>query len=133
MEDRAPYGRGRVSRQRASISAAAAMMGGAFSVDDLAVRAREIDPGVGTATVYRAVAAMVASGHLDAVGERDGRALYAVCGEAGHHHHAVCTSCGRVEATPCAVEHLVPPGGFRVTRHEVTLYGLCGPCARRAG
>lgn len=133
MEDRAPYGRGRVSPQRTAIAEAIAMLDGAFTVDDLARRARMADPGLGTATVYRAVAAMVGSGHLEAVGQREGRALYAACDADHHHHHAVCTSCGRVEATPCAVEALTPPGGFRVTRHEVTLYGLCGACARAAG
>lgn len=133
MEDRAPYGRGRVSPQRAAIAEAVAMLDGAFTVDELAGRARDVEPGLGTATVYRAVAAMVASGHLEAVGERGGRALFASCGADDHHHHAVCTACGRVEATACAVESLAPPGGFRVTHHEVTLYGLCGACARTAG
>lgn len=130
MEDRAPYGRGRVSRQRAAITEVLAGLDGAFTVDELAARARDVDPGIGTATVYRAVAAMVAAGHLDAVGEREGRTLYAACGADEHHHHAVCTACGRVEPTACAIERLAVPNGFRVTRHDVVLYGLCADCGQ---
>lgn len=128
MEDRAPYGRGRVSPQRAAIAGALAMLDSAFTVDELAAKAREVDPGIGTATVYRAVAAMEAAGHLEAVGERGDRTLYAACSEADHHHHAVCTSCGRVEPTGCGLGALAPDG-FTVTHHRVTLYGLCAACA----
>lgn len=131
MEDRAPYGQGRVSRQRAAIAAAVDMQGGAFSVEEIATAARQVDPGIGTATVYRAIAAMESSGHLDSVGERDGHALYAVCDRSGHHHHAVCTSCGRVEPTPCRLGELTPRG-FKVTSHDVTLYGLCPSCSANA-
>ena len=92
---------------------------------------QQIDPAIGLATVYRAVSAMEDSGWLTRVGESGGNALYARCERAGHHHHAVCMACGRVEHTPCPVGEdstaSVPPG-FRVTSHELTLYGLCDAC-----
>lgn len=124
------YGSGRVTPQRASIAACADRLPGAFTVDKLAACARGADASLGTATVYRAVAAMEASGWLERVGERGGSALFARCGAGGHHHHVVCDGCGRVAVAECPVA--VTPGdaaGFVVTRHEVTLYGLCPTCA----
>lgn len=128
-----PYGRGRVSRQRASIARAVASLLGAFTVDDLARAVREEEPGVGTATLYRAVSAMADSGHLEVVGERDGARLYAACDADGHHHHIVCTGCGRFEAAPCAISHATRDhaegAGFVLAAHDLTLYGLCPACA----
>ena len=132
----AAYGAGRTSAQRLAIARAAGAATGAFSVDDLAVQAREADSAIGTATVYRAVAAMAREGFVQQVGARDGRALYVRCADAGHHHHLVCTGCGAVAEAPCPVDGAVTEaagrGGFQITSHEVTLYGLCGACVRGA-
>jgi Fur family transcriptional regulator, ferric uptake regulator len=130
---RAAFGGGRASSQRLAIAAATAAESGAFTADDLAASARAEDPRIGLATVYRSIAAMLASGWLERVGTRDGHALYLRC-TAGehHHHHLVCTSCGRVEETPCPLGDVAleraARAGFVVTRHEVNVYGLCRSC-----
>lgn len=128
----AAFGAARLSPQRREIVSATATLRGAFTVEELSRAARARDEGIGTATVYRAVAALEASGWLERVGERDGSALYAHC-HAGqrHHHHVVCESCGRVEATECpvTVASEAHSDGFRITRHEVTLYGICPACS----
>ena len=132
-----PYGSGRMTPQRRCIAQTAAEMRGAFSVEELAACVRSRDGTVGVATVYRAVTALLASGWLERVGERDGSALFARCQAGGyHHHHVICDGCGRIEATPCPVaapaagsDGSPEAGGFLVTRHEVTLYGLCPACA----
>jgi Fe2+ or Zn2+ uptake regulation protein len=127
----AAFGTARVSPQRREIVSAAAEIEGAFTIDDLACAARTRDAGIGTATVYRAVAALESSGWLERVGERDTSALFACCDAGGHHHHhVVCERCGRVEPTECPVAIAVDAGpeGFRITRHEVTLYGVCPAC-----
>ena len=129
------YGGGRLSTQRRAIAAAAREFPGAFTVDELVAassqRGREA---VGTATAYRAVAALEESGWLERIGERDGSALFLRCNAGhGHHHHLVCDRCGHAEPTECplpAIEYDAKEhGGFVVTRHEVTLYGLCAECA----
>lgn len=127
-DSRRPYGAARVSPQRRTIADVTASLGGAFTVEALADAVREADAGIGTATVYRAVGALVASGWLERVGEREGSALFVRCAAGGHHHHLVCDGCGAVSATPCTVPHAEDSGGFVVTRHEVTLYGLCPAC-----
>jgi Fur family ferric uptake transcriptional regulator len=127
------YGAGRVTPQRQLIARTAADMPGAFSVEELATAVRARDAGAGVATVYRAVTALLDSGWLERVGERDGSALFARCHAGGHHHHhVVCDGCGAIEATECPVavaSAARSSNGFVITRHEVTLYGLCPRCA----
>ncbi len=111
-------------------------MPGAFTVDALAGAVRDRRPGTGVATVYRAVAAMVESGWLERVGERDGTALFTRCGAGErHHHHLVCTRCGATIATECPLDSglqaVAARDGFIVTGHEVRLYGLCPSCCGR--
>lgn len=126
------FGTGRVTGRRRAIAAAADALGTAFTVDDLIEAARGISPGIGVATVYRAVAAMESSGSLERVGTRESSALYVRCDHADHHHHLVCTSCGKVAHAGCPPSLAAPvegPDGFVVTRHDLTLYGLCAACA----
>ncbi|MDF1541835.1 MAG: transcriptional repressor [Anaerosomatales bacterium] len=118
--------------RRRSVAAAADGFARAFTVDDLIAAARAHSPGIGIATVYRAVAAMEGAGALERVGSRDGSALYVRCSEDEHHHHLVCTACGAVAHTPCPLGTNMPDSaheGFVVTSHQITLYGLCAACA----
>jgi Fe2+ or Zn2+ uptake regulation protein len=56
----------------------------------------------------------------------------------GHHHHLICTSCGRVEdfTVPDTVERtvdsamasVVAPTGFAPTAHRLDLLGICRSC-----
>jgi Fur family ferric uptake transcriptional regulator len=129
------YGAGRSTAPRRAVASAASAFGCAFTAEELTARVRLRSPGVSTATVYRSIAVMAASGYLTQVGDRDGAALYARCAESGHHHHVVCTSCGATAHTPCPVDDAelasAVPEGFVVTSHEVRLYGLCARCAKR--
>ena len=127
-----PFGSGRMTAQREVIVQSATQMGCAFTVDDLAIAARDRDASIGVATVYRAVSALEETGWLERVGDRDGSALFARCAAGDrHHHHLICTTCGRVEPAECPIEAATPQGaleGFVITGHEVTLYGLCPDC-----
>ena len=135
--ERRPFGTGRLTPQRRSIAAAIESMSGAFTVDDLVHAVRVRRSATGTATIYRAVAAMESEGWLERVGERSGSVLYLRCAADDHHHHLVCTGCGRVEAATCPLEGLVEDAvdrsGFLVTEHEITLYGLCATCRPGTG
>ena len=128
-----PYGERRMTPQRRLVVDVAEGWPGAFTVDELsaAVRSRERTSSV--ATVYRAVSALAENGWLERVGDRNGSALFARCAAGTrHHHHVVCDGCGRVEAAECPVVAHVSAGdvaGFVITRHDVTLYGLCPDCA----
>lgn len=130
----AAYGPGRASAPRTAVAHATMEAEGAFTVEELACAVRQADAAISTATTYRSVAAMLANGFIERVGERGGSALYARCCATGHHHHVVCTECGAVAQAPCPVDSASlaqAADGFVVTGHEVTLYGLCPACAAR--
>jgi Fur family ferric uptake transcriptional regulator len=121
-----------VTDRRRSVAAAADGFSRAFTVDDLIAAARTHSPGIGVATVYRAVTAMESAGSLERVGMREGSALYVRCSAEEHHHHLLCTGCGAVAHTECPLDPFLPDAscrGFVVTSHEITLYGLCAACA----
>lgn len=127
------YGNARTSAQRRVIAEAVLGMCGAFAIEDLVARVRETEPGIGTATVYRAVAAMAASGFVETVGARGTTTLYAHCPAGHHHHHLVCTGCGVTVECACPIDDSVlsaaEAAGFTLTGHDVTLYGHCASCA----
>jgi Fe2+ or Zn2+ uptake regulation protein len=125
---RAAFGSGRVSVQRAAIARAARDYRTAFTADDLLAAVRRELPGVGIATVYRAVAAMEAEGFIEPVGTRGGATLFVQCGQKDHHHHVVCTGCGAVASAECALNTATCADGFAITGHELALYGLCPRC-----
>lgn len=121
---------------RRAIADAVERLDAAFTVDDLVAEVRRSSPDAGkTATVYRAVTAMTRTGHIEPVGERGGAALYARCHTSHHHHHIVCDRCGKTATADCPVgaelTGAATGSGFVITRHEVTLYGLCPDCAKQ--
>ena len=132
--ERSAYAASRMSPQRAVIATAVNGMTRAFSIEDLIGEVRLELPGIGAATVYRAVSAMEATGFVESLGMREGSAIYARCRSEGHHHHLVCTVCGAVTDTRCPITlHAHPaPAGFRVTGHTLVLYGQCAACRREA-
>jgi len=126
---RTAYGDGRLSSQREAIARVARDFSAAFSADDLLAAVRVGTPGIGIATVYRAVAAMEAAGFIEVVGVRGNATLYVHCVQEGHHHHVVCTGCGAVADAECSVKATATEaGGFAITGHDLTLYGLCPRC-----
>ena len=86
-------------------------------------------PGLGLATVYRAVRDLCESGELVRVNLPDGNTHFERAG-LGHHHHFYCRSCKKViDFDGCPLPSRMPaPRGFRVDSHDLYLYGLCAPC-----
>jgi Fur family ferric uptake transcriptional regulator len=134
---RALYGGARMSVPRSVIADAVLAQTGAFTAEDLHRALAEGRTPIGLATVYRALGAMQVAGSVAVVGQRDGSALLARCGRDDHHHHLVCTSCGRVVGIDCPLGREKPDAvtrdGHLVTRHEITLYGLCSTCRTEEG
>lgn len=123
--------RTRVTRQRRAVLDAIAAWRGSFTVVELYDRARELEPRLGLATVYRTVELLRRTGSVRPLAG-DGRPVYVRC-HAGHHHHLVCLTCGGVEETElCAA----PPAGelerrhgFLPQGHDADIYGTCRRCA----
>ena len=87
--------------------------------------------GLGIATVYRAINALVRDQWLVPV-ELPGEPPRYELAKKLHHHHFHCRSCGRVydiKGCPGDFKSLTPPG-YQVEDHEVVLYGRCPVCAK---
>jgi Fur family ferric uptake transcriptional regulator len=101
-----------------------------LSIAELLERAsRQVD-GLGVATVYRTVSALLDESWIEAV-EIAGEAARYERTDKAHHHHFQCEKCDRVfDIAGCMdnLRKLVPPK-FRIRTHDVTLYGLCASCA----
>lgn len=92
------------------------------------------DAKIGLSTVYRNLQALAADGEVDTLRNEEGEVLYRRCGEAAHHHHLVCRSCGKVEEVEGpAVEHWAEKAaaqhGFADVSHVVEIFGVCPRCA----
>jgi len=93
-----------------------------------------LDPGIGRATVFRAVSALERAGIVEQLSLHGERSVYLLCATAGHHHHLVCQRCGKVSDLP---EETVGPffatiesdHGFRVDHASFSVYGICASCS----
>jgi Fur family ferric uptake transcriptional regulator len=122
----------RHTRQREAIRAALATAGRPLGPAEVLAAARTALPGLGIATVYRTLKALVAEGWLRPVELPGAAARYEVAGKR-HHHHFHCRACDgvyEVEACPAGIRGLLP-GGFRLEEHEIILYGVCASCGVR--
>jgi Fur family ferric uptake transcriptional regulator len=121
---------GRKTRQRQALAETLDRADRPLSVDELLEAASRRVEGLGVATVYRTIGAMLESGAIEAV-EIPGEPARYERADKGHHHHFQCERCDRVfDLNGCFenVRKLAPPK-FRVREHAVTLYGLCASCA----
>lgn len=120
----------RSTRRRKAIASAIASAKRPLSPAEILRAARGRIPGIGIATVYRNVKALVATGAVRAV-TLPGETPRYEAGDAQHHHHFQCVDCRRVydiAGCPRALDRLAPPG-FVVHDHSLTLYGRCPDCA----
>ena len=88
---------------------------------------------LGIATVYRNIKLLQEAGEIHAV-ELPGEAPRFESAHHGHHHHFQCRSCERVFDVHGCHEDFArwAPPGFAVEALELTLYGRCADCARKA-
>lgn len=87
--------------------------------------------GIGIATVYRNIKAMIEDGTIKAVEIPGSQLHYELAGKA-HHHHFHCRICNRVFEVEGCVGNFqsIKPKGFQLEDHEIILYGLCKECLK---
>lgn len=122
----------RLTPARRAVLAAVLDAGPHFTVDEVCRRAR----GVGRATVFRTMRLLQDTNTVCRVLLEDGSLHYRLTRTRGHHHHLVCTECGRVEAfTDCEVpaleEELTRRTDYEIEGHWLEVYGRCLPCRSR--
>ncbi len=116
---------------------------GHLSAEEIYLAVHKIYSNVGLATVYRTLELLVDMGIVFKFDFGDGRARYelAVGPKASqHHHHLVCTGCGRVvdytdfvdqekELFSRTEEGLAKKYNFKISNHLIQFYGLCEKCS----
>jgi len=96
--------------------------------------------GLAQSSVYRNLVVLEDAGVVHRMMTRDDFARYELAEDlTGHHHHLVCSNCGRVEDLPAtaaveksvaaAVDQAARKAGFRTQHHRLDLIGLCADCA----
>ena len=108
---------------------------GHFSASDLAAAARDRRIGVSRATLFRALDLLVELGVVERLDLPNGEHAYVECAPA-HHHHVVCSRCGRTAEVDDAgltepVREIARTSGFRIDTHRLELFGLCRSCQSR--
>ena len=119
----------RNTQQRKKIREVFEKAGRPLNVEEVHSLVREIIPGLGIATVYRNLKALLDEGAIQLVSLPGENPRYETRVH-GHHHHFQCTACERVfdvHACPGDLSRLAP-AGFTVEDHELTLYGRCREC-----
>ncbi len=116
-----------------------------LSAEDVYLAVHKSYPNVGLTTVYRTLELLVQMGIVLKFDFGDGRARYELAeGPKGirHHHHLVCTACGRVidytdfiddevELLNQTEKGLSKKFNFKITNHLIQFYGLCPECNKR--
>ncbi len=123
----------RNTKQRQAIREVFEAAGRPLSAAETVGLARRKQKALGTATVYRAINALVEDGWLVPVELPAEPARYEVAG-LRHHHHFYCRSCRKVyDIEGCPSDFIsFTPTGFELEAHEVILYGRCDKCTHAA-
>ena len=122
----------RMTGPRLAVAELVAARAGHFTAADLVADGRQRHPGIGRATVFRALDLFTSLKLVERVDLPGGDHAYVAC-DPVHHHHAICTGCGRSSDVDDAglTEVLADIGrrsGFRVTAHRLEIFGLCTAC-----
>ncbi len=127
--DRAGY---RLTGPRRALAALIASHDGHFTAAELLAEARAKRLGVGRATIFRTLEVLEALEVMERLDLPSGERIYVVCKPA-HHHHLVCSRCGRTDEIDDAglrsvVGEIARRTGYRVDEHRLELFGLCPSC-----
>lgn len=123
----------RNTRQRTAVVEVLQDMTTFASAKDIHAELEAREAKVGLTTVYRTLQSLTEINAVDALHMPSGETLYRHCETEGHHHHLVCTKCGRTEeidggpieawAHDVATAH-----GFELTGHDAEVFGVCAAC-----
>ncbi len=105
---------------------------GHFTAADLLADAAAAQRPIGRATVFRSLELFAQLGVLERLDLPSGEHAYVACAPR-HHHHVICSRCGRAAEVPDLglAEVLREAGrqtGFEIDEHRLELYGTCSDC-----
>jgi Fur family ferric uptake transcriptional regulator len=105
-----------------------------LSTEELYLKIKKQNAGIGFATVYRTLKLFAEAGIASEIQLGDGQTRYEHLHAGEHHDHLVCTKCGAiVEFANETIEQLqkdvAQQHGFTIATHKLELYGTCAACS----
>lgn len=97
---------------------------------------KKIDSSIGQATIYRMLKLLVDSGIASKLEMGNGVPVYELNIDQDHHDHLICENCHKcIEFNDDRIEELqvklAESYGFKLTSHQMYLYGLCPDCKEK--
>ena len=123
----------RLTAPRRAIVGALAGRRGYFRAEEILAEAKRAAPGTGRATVYRMLEILSELGLVEQLHLGEGNHGF-VLGRRGHHHHLICSICGRVMefqgcGLPEEISSIAEEHQFRIEGHQLEVYGRCWSCS----
>lgn len=103
------------------------------SVEELYLKIKSSNPGIGHATVYRTLKLFAEAGLAREIHLHDSQTRYEHVMAGEHHDHLVCTGCDSIiefedETIEKLQEAVAARHGFKIKSHKMEIYGLCAGC-----
>lgn len=122
----------RLTGPRRAVASLIAEHGGHFTASELEAAARTRRLGLSRATLFRALDLLTELGVVERLDLPTGEHAYVPCA-AAHHHHVICSRCGRTtevedSGVAEAVAEIGRRTGYRIDTHRLELFGLCRHC-----
>ena len=122
-----------MTRQRAAVVETLRGMDKFVSAKTIHEQLLDDGDSVGLTTVYRTLQSLAEVNAVDVLHSPDGETLYRDCLSGHHHHHLVCTECGRseeIEGGPVEkwAELIAARYGYELSGHDAEVYGVCRRC-----
>ncbi len=103
-----------------------------ISAEDILNQVIKEYPNLNLTTVYRTLDLLKSLNLVDKITNEDGLSHYKISCAIHHHHHIICTECGKTEMIDfCPMNTLAQLSedkGFALTNHRLELYGICSSC-----
>jgi Fur family ferric uptake transcriptional regulator len=112
-----------------------------MSAKDIYASLYTLYPGIGLTTIYRTLELLYRLGFVQKVTAGDGQSRYELKSEdkKDHHHHLICTNCGKIvdyrdfvqqelELIRKTEETLAKKHNFLIQDHNIEFLGLCEKC-----
>jgi len=104
-----------------------------LTVDEIVKRLAPPRPG--RPTIYRNLELFIQEGWAEAFVDQNQIQRFLRCGTTDHHHHIHCERCQRTtELDGCSLGKLLAQFehqcGYKVTRHQLQIFGLCPECLK---
>jgi Fur family ferric uptake transcriptional regulator len=108
-----------------------------LSIEELYLKVRGSNPGIGQATVYRTLKLFVEAGLARELTLSDGHTRYEHQMAGEHHDHLVCLKCNAIiefedETIERLQKEIAERHGFKLITHKMQLCGICPNCRKAA-